>query len=114
MAGGLGKRARSIDSSLPKPLIPIAGKPILLWEFECLVSQGYTDIILTVSYKAEMIESYFGDGSSFAKVYEETLSEATANDIYAIRSEDMDGQYVDAPLTQSHTTLCQWALFATG
>ena len=65
MAGGLGKRAASIDSTVPKPLIKINDKPILQYEIECLVSQGYTDIILTVSYKAEQIISYFGDGSSF-------------------------------------------------
>lgn len=64
MAGGLGKRAAGIDPSIPKPLIPIAGKPILQWELECLVRQGYQDIILTVSHMAEKIENYFGDGSS--------------------------------------------------
>lgn len=65
MAGGFGKRAREISDVLPKPLLPIAGKPILLWEIECLVRQGYTNIILTVSYMAEKIQEYFGDGSKF-------------------------------------------------
>ena len=65
MAGGLGTRAQSIDSTVPKPLIKINNKPILQYEIECLVNQGYTDIILTVSFKAEQIISYFGDGSSF-------------------------------------------------
>lgn len=65
MAGGLGKRAAGIDSSIPKPLISIDDKPILQWEIECLVSQGYLDIILTVSHMAEKIEAYFGDGTTF-------------------------------------------------
>ncbi len=65
MAGGLGKRARSINDSVPKPLLPIAGKPILEWEIDCLVRQGYYNIILTVSYMAEKIIEYFGDGSKF-------------------------------------------------
>ena len=65
MAGGLGTRAKTINSIVPKPLIPINGKPVLQYEIECLASQGYTDIILTVSYKAEQIIDYFGDGSSF-------------------------------------------------
>lgn len=65
MAGGLGKRAAGIDPSIPKPLIPIAGKPVLLWEIECMVRQGYTDIILTVSHMAEKIQKYFGDGSQY-------------------------------------------------
>lgn len=65
MAGGLGKRARGIDDSVPKPLLPIAGKPILEWEINCLVSQGYNQIILTVSYMADKIRDYFGDGTKF-------------------------------------------------
>ncbi len=63
MAGGLGKRVAGIDDSIPKPLLPILGKPVLEWEIECLVRQGYTNIILTVSYMADKIQSYFGDGS---------------------------------------------------
>lgn len=65
MAGGYGKRAQSIDPTIPKPLIKVGDKPILQWEIECLVKQGYKDIILTVSYMAEKILSYFGNGSSF-------------------------------------------------
>ena len=65
MAGGLGKRIATLDSTIPKPLISIAGKPILQWEIECLVSQGFTDIILTVSHMAEKIQDYFKDGSVF-------------------------------------------------
>lgn len=65
MAGGFGRRAANIDASIPKPLIRLGGKPILQWEIECLVKQGYTDIILTVSHMAEKIEGYFGDGSRY-------------------------------------------------
>lgn len=65
MAGGLGKRAESIASDIPKPLIRIAGKPILQWEIECLVRQGYDEIILTVSYMADKIKNFFGDGNGF-------------------------------------------------
>ena len=65
MAGGLGARVQTIDSTIPKPLIPIGNKPILQWEIECLTSQGYTDIILTVSHMADKIQAFFGDGSSF-------------------------------------------------
>ncbi len=65
MAGGLGKRIASINSSLPKPLIPIKNKPILQWEIECLVRQGFTNILLTVSHMAEKIQEYFRDGSAF-------------------------------------------------
>lgn len=53
---------------IPKPLIPIKNKyglekPVLEWEIESLASQGFTDLILTVSHMHEKIEDYFGDGS---------------------------------------------------
>lgn len=65
MAGGMGKRAVSIDATVPKPLIRIGNKPVLQWEIECLVRQGYCNIIITVSHMAEKIQAYFGDGSDF-------------------------------------------------
>lgn len=65
MAGGLGKRVASIDNTIPKPLIKIGNKPVLQWEIECLVSQGYNNIILTVNYMADKIQAYFGDGDMY-------------------------------------------------
>ncbi|SFU85187.1 HAD-IIIA family hydrolase [Butyrivibrio sp. M55] len=65
MAGGRGTRIASVASDIPKPLIMIAGKPILLHEIECLKNQGFTDLILTVSHMADKIMEYFGDGSKF-------------------------------------------------
>ncbi len=63
-AGGKGTRIQSVASDIPKPLIPIDGKPILEREIESLRNQGFKDIILTVSHMAEQIEEYFGDGSN--------------------------------------------------
>ena len=65
MAGGRGTRIASIAGDIPKPLINISGKPILLHEIECLKEQGFTDLILTVSHMADKIMDYFGDGSKF-------------------------------------------------
>lgn len=70
MAGGKGTRISSLFPDIPKPLIPIKdsrgiSKPILEWEILSLASQGFTDIILTVSYMHEKIEEYFGDGSQY-------------------------------------------------
>lgn len=65
MAGGFGSRLSSISDGLPKPLMPIEGKPVLEREIECLRGQGFKDIILTVSYLGEKIIDYFGDGSRF-------------------------------------------------
>ena len=62
MSGGKGTRISELFPNIPKPLIPIYGKPVLEHEIECLKEQGFTDIILTVSHMAEKIINYFGDG----------------------------------------------------
>ena len=65
MAGGKGTRIQSLAPDLPKPMIPLAGKPVLEHEILSLRDQGYTDLILTVSHMANVIMEYFGDGSAF-------------------------------------------------
>ena len=68
MAGGRGTRISELFPDIPKPLIPIKNadgieKPVLEWEIESLASQGFKEIILTVSHMHEKIEEHFGDGS---------------------------------------------------
>lgn len=65
MAGGRGTRISERFPDIPKPLIPIDGVPVLEREIRSLAAQGLTDLILTVSYRHEMIEAYCGDGSRF-------------------------------------------------
>lgn len=66
MAGGKGTRLRSItNDEIPKPMAPIAGKPILQWQIECLRRSGVTDILLIIGYLGEKIEAYFGSGADF-------------------------------------------------
>ncbi|MBI2449532.1 nucleotidyltransferase family protein [Candidatus Pacearchaeota archaeon] len=65
LAGGLGERLRPLTDEVPKPLLPILGKPILEYCIENLKKHGLTDIILSVGYKSERIKEYFGDGSRF-------------------------------------------------
>lgn len=63
MAGGRGTRIAELFPNIPKPLIPVAGMPILEREISSLCAQGFKDIILTVGYLADKIIAYFGDGS---------------------------------------------------
>ena len=63
MAGGKGTRIAEVNSQVPKPMIPIDGKPILEYQIETLRRQGYTDIILIVGHLGHVIQDYFGDGS---------------------------------------------------
>lgn len=65
MAGGKGTRISSVNPGIPKPMIPIQGVPVLEREIISLASQGFNDIIVTISHMGEKIYSYFGDGSSF-------------------------------------------------
>jgi D,D-heptose 1,7-bisphosphate phosphatase len=65
MAGGRGTRISELFPDIPKPLIPIDGIPVLEREICSLASQGFRDIVLTVSYLHEKIEEHFGDGSKW-------------------------------------------------
>ncbi len=66
MAGGRGTRISAIAPDIPKPMIPIENMPVLEREIYCLRDQGFTDMILTVGYKANVIIDYFGDGSKIS------------------------------------------------
>lgn len=66
MAGGRGTRISKLFPDIPKPLISIDGVPVLEREISSLRNQGFTDLILTVSYMADKIMDYFGDGSKFS------------------------------------------------
>lgn len=64
-AGGKGTRVASVNSTIPKPMLLICGKPVLLHQIECLRRQGITEITLTIGHLGEQINGFFGDGSKF-------------------------------------------------
>lgn len=76
MAGGRGTRIAELFPDIPKPLIPVAGMPILEREIRSLCAQGFKDIILTVGYLADKIIAYFGDGSQFGAKIEYFVEES--------------------------------------
>lgn len=82
MAGGKGTRLRSItNDEIPKPMAPVAGKPILEWQIDCLKHQGITEIVLIIGHLGHKIREYFGDGSKFGiniAYIEETVPLGTA------------------------------------
>lgn len=65
MAGGRGTRLRPVTDSIPKPMVTVAGRPILERILNHLVGYGIQEIILSVGYLAQVIEDHFGDGSSY-------------------------------------------------
>jgi len=65
MAGGKGMRLRPLTEKLPKPMIRVAGRPLLERIILHLVSYGIGRIFLSVNHLAHMIEDYFEDGSKY-------------------------------------------------
>ena len=63
MVGGLGTRLRPLTDNIPKPMLKVGDKPILETIILNFKKYGFINIVLSVSYKADIIESYFGDGS---------------------------------------------------
>ena len=63
LAGGKGERLRPITDSLPKPMAPVAGRPILEHQLEWLKPAGIDCVIFLAGYRWEAIREHFGDGS---------------------------------------------------
>ncbi len=58
LAGGKGTRLGDITQDIPKPMVDIEGKPFLYWLIKHYANQGFTNINLSLGYKAEMLEQY--------------------------------------------------------
>lgn len=65
LAAGKGTRVQPLTYELPKPMIPILGKPVMEYLVEHLVKYGITEIMVNVSYLHQKIEDYFGEGQRF-------------------------------------------------
>lgn len=65
LAAGKGTRVRPLTNEMPKPMIPIIGKPVMEYLIEELARHGFDEIMINVSHLPEKIESYFGNGERF-------------------------------------------------
>jgi len=65
LAGGKGTRLRPITYEIPKPMIPLAGRPLLEHHIEMLREAGIRDIIISIGYLGDKIKEHFGNGSKF-------------------------------------------------
>ena len=89
MAGGKGSRIASITSDIPKPMIPVCGKPILEHQIECLKKSDLTDITIITGHLGRHIKDYFGNGSDFGcniSYFSETEPLGTAGALYKLES----------------------------
>lgn len=65
IAGGKGTRIASVNSDIPKAMIPINGKPILEYEIEMAKRYGFTDFVFIIGHLGEQIKAYFGNGNKW-------------------------------------------------
>lgn len=88
MAGGKGTRLAEMMPDVPKPMVPIMGKPILQYQIENLKKYGITDIILIVGHLKNVIQDFFKDGSKYGVNIEyisETIPLGTAGALYYLK-----------------------------
>lgn len=89
LAGGKGTRLASLAADIPKPMVKIAGKPVLQHQIEWLADQGITEIWILVNHLKDHIISFFDNGSAFGvniKYYEEPQPLGTTGGIKAIEN----------------------------
>jgi NDP-sugar pyrophosphorylase family protein len=65
LAAGLGERMRPLTNSLPKPLLPVANKPVLGYVLEHLSRHGFTEVIANLHYRPEEMVDHFGGGTQY-------------------------------------------------
>lgn len=88
LAGGLGTRLGLTDR--PKPMVPIAGRPLLEWIVDCARRSGLDDLIMLTGHLGDVIERHFGDGSDFGVRVQYVREEGrlgTAGAVRAIRGQ---------------------------
>ena len=65
LAAGRGERMRPLTDHIPKPLLPVAGMPLIAWQIRKLVKAGISEIVINVSHLGAMIEAVLGDGAQY-------------------------------------------------
>ena len=65
LAAGRGERMRPLTDRIPKPLVPVAGKPLIAYHLEALARAGVRDIVINLSHLGAQIPAALGDGSRF-------------------------------------------------
>ena len=65
LAAGRGERMRPLTDHLPKPLIPVAGKPLIQWHLEKLARAGFAEVVINHAWLGGMIEQALGTGRQF-------------------------------------------------
>jgi N-acetyl-alpha-D-muramate 1-phosphate uridylyltransferase len=65
LAAGRGERLRPLTDSLPKPLVPVGGRPLIAWHLTALARAGIREVVINLSWLAERLRAALGDGSKW-------------------------------------------------
>ncbi|MBK5004393.1 N-acetylmuramate alpha-1-phosphate uridylyltransferase MurU [Pseudomonas sp. S32] len=65
LAAGKGERMRPLTLHTPKPLVPLAGRPLIEYHLQALAAAGITDVVINHAWLGQQIERHLGDGSRF-------------------------------------------------
>ena len=63
LAAGFGTRLRPLTNTIPKPLLPVAQHPLIVWNLRLLRDHGITEVIVNLHHLGDQIEQYLGSGS---------------------------------------------------
>jgi len=63
LAAGRGERMRPLTDKHPKPLLEVAGKPLIVWQLEKLAAAGFTDVVINQGWLGEQLPQALGDGA---------------------------------------------------
>lgn len=75
LAGGKGERLRPYTDKLPKPMIPVLGRPLIEYQIVWLKKQGIEHIVFACGYKHKKIQDYLKDGSGWGMKFDYTIEE---------------------------------------
>ena len=65
LAAGRGERMRPLTDSLPKPLVPVGGRPLIAWHLAALARAGIREVVINLSWLGEQLRAALGDGRDF-------------------------------------------------
>jgi mannose-1-phosphate guanylyltransferase/phosphomannomutase len=94
MAGGEGSRLRPLTIGRPKPMVPMVSKPVMAHILDLLKRHGITEVVITLHFMPEVIQSYFGDGSSMNMKIHYAIEETPLGTAGSVKNAQ---QYLDEP-----------------
>jgi len=94
MAGGEGSRLRPLTIGRPKPMVPMVSKPVMAHILDHLKRQGITEVVVTLYFMPEVIQAYFGDGSSFGMKIHYAIEETPLGTAGSVKNAQ---EYLDEP-----------------